>query len=132
MLAEWEQGNRRTLATDEWLRVEGCDKVYALGDCATINQRKVVEDIAEIFKRADKDNLGKLTVKKFTEIMDHVIARYPQVKLYMKSKRMCNFVDILTEAKGNAAKETIELSIEEFKTAFFVVDSKMKNLPATA
>lgn len=36
------QGNRRVLATDEWLRVEGCDSVYALGDCATINQRKVM------------------------------------------------------------------------------------------
>lgn len=36
------QGNRRALATDEWLRVEGCDNIYALGDCATINQRKVM------------------------------------------------------------------------------------------
>ncbi|CAB81256.1 NADH dehydrogenase like protein [Arabidopsis thaliana] len=33
---------RRALATDEWLRVEGCDNIYALGDCATINQRKVM------------------------------------------------------------------------------------------
>lgn len=30
------------MATDEWLRVEGCDGVYALGDCATINQRRVM------------------------------------------------------------------------------------------
>lgn len=30
------------LATDEWLRVLGCDNVYALGDCATITQRKVM------------------------------------------------------------------------------------------
>lgn len=36
------QASRRVLATDEWLRVEGCDDVYALGDCATINQRKVM------------------------------------------------------------------------------------------
>lgn len=36
------QANRRALATDEWLRVEGTDSVYALGDCATINQRKVM------------------------------------------------------------------------------------------
>lgn len=36
------QTNRRALATDEWLRVEGCNNVYALGDCATINQRKVM------------------------------------------------------------------------------------------
>lgn len=36
------QTNRRALATDEWLRVEGCDGVYALGDCATVNQRRVM------------------------------------------------------------------------------------------
>lgn len=36
------QGNRRILATDEWLRVEGYKNIYALGDCATINQRKVM------------------------------------------------------------------------------------------
>jgi len=38
----WTQTNRRALATDEWLRVEGCNSIYALGDCATINQRKVM------------------------------------------------------------------------------------------
>jgi hypothetical protein len=36
------QGNRRVLATDEWLRVLECDGVYAIGDCATINQRRVM------------------------------------------------------------------------------------------
>lgn len=34
--------NRRVLATDEWLRVKGCDDVYALGDCATVDQKKIV------------------------------------------------------------------------------------------
>lgn len=36
------QAGRRVLATDEWLRVRGCDGVYALGDCASITQRKVM------------------------------------------------------------------------------------------
>lgn len=36
------QGNRRVLATDEWLRVKGYPEVYALGDCATIDQRKIM------------------------------------------------------------------------------------------
>ncbi|KAE8689500.1 External alternative NAD(P)H-ubiquinone oxidoreductase B1 [Hibiscus syriacus] len=60
------QGNRRALATDEWLRVEGFDNIYAL------------------------------------------------------------------EANGDAAKESMELNIEEFKAALSEVDSQMKNLPATA
>ncbi|KAJ9136238.1 hypothetical protein P3X46_033333 [Hevea brasiliensis] len=126
------QTNRRALATDEWLRVEGCNNVYALGDCATINQRKVMEDISAIFKKADKDNSGTLTVKEFQEVIDDICERYPQVELYLKNKKMRNIVDMLKEAKGDVAKESIELNINEFKTALSEVDSQMKNLPATA
>lgn len=38
----YTQTKRRVLATDEWLKVKGCENVYALGDCATIDQRKVM------------------------------------------------------------------------------------------
>ncbi|XP_028788704.1 external alternative NAD(P)H-ubiquinone oxidoreductase B2, mitochondrial [Neltuma alba] len=126
------QASRRALATDEWLRVEGCDNVYALGDCATINQRKVMEDIAAIFKKADKDNSGTLTVKEFQEVIDDICERYPQVELYLKSKQMRSIVDLLKEAKGDVKKESTELNIEDFKAALSKVDSQMKFLPATA
>lgn len=36
------QIKRRVLTTDEWLRVKGSENVYALGDCATIDQRKIM------------------------------------------------------------------------------------------
>ncbi|KAI3732072.1 hypothetical protein L1987_63269 [Smallanthus sonchifolius] len=74
------QANRRVLATDEWLRVEGTNSIYALGDCATINQRKVMEDISAIFQKADKDSSGTLTVKEFQEALDDICDRYPQMK----------------------------------------------------
>ncbi|THU44044.1 hypothetical protein C4D60_Mb02t03220 [Musa balbisiana] len=73
------QGNRRALATDEWLRVRECDGVYAIGDCATMSQRKVMEDILEIFKFADKDNSGTLTVKEINDALEDICIRYPQV-----------------------------------------------------
>ncbi|XP_023735006.1 external alternative NAD(P)H-ubiquinone oxidoreductase B2, mitochondrial [Lactuca sativa] len=126
------QANRRVLATDEWLRVEGTNSIYALGDCATINQRKVMEDISSIFKKADKDNSGTLTVKEFQEALDDICDRYPQVQLYLKNKKMSNLVDLLKESKGDVAKESIALNVEEFKSALSQVDSQMKNLPATA
>ena len=50
----------------------------------------------------------------------------------MKKKQMSNIDDLLKESKGDAAKESIELNIEEFKSALSQVDSQMKNLPATA
>ncbi|KAK7319601.1 hypothetical protein RJT34_04324 [Clitoria ternatea] len=126
------QINRRAIATDEWLRVEATSNVYALGDCATINQRKVMEDIAVIFKKADKDNSGTLTVKEFQEVLDDICERYPQVELYLKSKQLHDIADLMKESKGDVKKESIELNIEELKTALSKVDSQMKFLPATA
>lgn len=35
------QKDRRLVATDEWLRVKGTRDVWAIGDCATIEQRRM-------------------------------------------------------------------------------------------
>ncbi|CAI0468340.1 unnamed protein product, partial [Linum tenue] len=122
------QETRRVLATDEWLRVEGTDSIYALGDCATINQRRVMEDIDSIFKKADKDNSGKLTVKELQEVVDDICERYPQVDLYLKTKKLRNIADLLKDD----SKSSVEISIEELKAALKEVDAQVKNLPATA
>lgn len=52
--------------------------------------------------------------------------------LYLKSKQMHDLADLLKESKGDVEKESIELNIEELKTALSKVDSQMKFLPATA
>ncbi|XP_010540865.1 PREDICTED: external alternative NAD(P)H-ubiquinone oxidoreductase B1, mitochondrial [Tarenaya hassleriana] len=123
------QGKRRVLATDEWLRVKGCQNVYAMGDCATIDQRKIMEDIAAIFEAADKDKSGTLTREEFQDVVDDILVRYPQVGLFLKSKHLMNVTDLLADAEGNAREE---VDIEGFKLALSGVDSQMKSLPATA
>ncbi|KAL2457916.1 External alternative NAD(P)H-ubiquinone oxidoreductase B1 [Forsythia ovata] len=123
------QGNRRILATDEWLRVEGCEDVYALGDCATIDQRKIMEDISSIFKAADKDDSGFLTIEEFQDVVEDIIIRYPQVELYLKSKHFSEVTDLLKDSEGN---DRDAVTIEGFELALSHVDSKMKSLPATA
>lgn len=85
-----------------------------------------------IFKKADKDNSGTLTVKEFQEVLDDICERYPQLELYLKNRQMHDIADLLMEAKGDVEKESIELNIEELKTALSKVDSQMKFLPATA
>jgi NADH:ubiquinone reductase (non-electrogenic) len=45
---------------------------------------------------------------------------------------MHGIADLLKESKGDVKKESIELNIEELKTALTNVDSEMKFLPATA
>ncbi|XP_057954347.1 external alternative NAD(P)H-ubiquinone oxidoreductase B1, mitochondrial-like isoform X1 [Malania oleifera] len=123
------QTKRRVLATDEWLRVKGCDNVYALGDCATIDQRKIMEDISTIFAAADKDNSGTLTINEFQDVIEDVLVRYPQVDIYLKSKHLRGVKDLLKDTEGN---ERMEVDIEGFQSVLSLVDSQMKSLPATA
>ncbi|GMH12067.1 hypothetical protein Nepgr_013908 [Nepenthes gracilis] len=123
------QSNRRILATNEWLRVKGCNDVFALGDCATVDQRKVVDDIGAIFEAADTDKSGTLTVKEFQDVVEDILVRYPQVELYLKSHHMQDVTDLLKDPEGN---EREEVDIEGFKLALSHVDSQMKSLPATA
>ncbi|KAG6751329.1 hypothetical protein POTOM_045862 [Populus tomentosa] len=123
------QAKRRVLATDEWLRVEGCEDVYALGDCATINQRKVMEDIAAIFRKADKTNTGALDLKDFKEVVRHICERYPQVELYLQKNKLKSFDALLKNVQGDDKKQ---IDIETFKKALSEVDSQMKSLPPTA
>ncbi|XP_044466224.1 external alternative NAD(P)H-ubiquinone oxidoreductase B1, mitochondrial-like [Mangifera indica] len=123
------QTDRRALATNEWLRVKGCENVYALGDCATIDQRKIMEDVATIFEVADKDKSGTLTVQEFQDVLDDVLIRYPQLEIYLKNKHLRGVADLLKDAEGN---ERAEVDIEGFKLALSNADSQMKSLPATA
>ncbi|WCJ30629.1 External alternative NAD(P)H-ubiquinone oxidoreductase B1 mitochondrial [Euphorbia peplus] len=123
------QVNRRVLATDEWLKVKGCANVYAIGDCATIYQRKIREDIQAIFKAADKDNSGTLTVQEFQDVVDDILVRYPQVEHYLRHKNLRHVNDLLKDPEGRDRKE---VNIEEFKQALAQVDSLSKTLPATA
>ncbi|KAE9620663.1 hypothetical protein Lal_00019726 [Lupinus albus] len=122
------QINRRALVTDEWLRLEGFDNIYALGDCATVNQRRVMEDIAAIFSKADKDNNGRLDLKEFREVVGDIIERYPQVEIYLKKNLMKEVAALLQKYEDSS----LTADIEYFKDALSKVDSQMKNLPATA
>ncbi|GJN39156.1 hypothetical protein PR202_gb28256 [Eleusine coracana subsp. coracana] len=127
-----EQTNRRALATNEWLRVRECDSVYAIGDCATVNQRKIMDDISMIFKVADKDNSGTLTLKEIRDVLEDIFIRYPQVELYMKNMHMLDIEDLIKGAIGDSHKDSMVVDIEQFKKALSHVDSQVKSAPATA
>ncbi|KAK2985937.1 hypothetical protein RJ640_008153, partial [Escallonia rubra] len=107
------QGSRRVLATDEWLQVKGCEN----------------EDISTIFKAADKDNSGTLTVDELREVIEDILIQYPQMDLYLKSNHLFDVTDLFRDSDGN---EREEVDIEGFKLALAHVDSQMKSLPATA
>lgn len=126
------QSDRRALVTDEWLRVKGCEDTYALGDCATIEQRKLLEDVAYIFALADKDKSGNLTAKEFKDALELIRERYPQIDLYLDRQHLKGVMKILDDPKTYGEGDTVLLDIEQFKKALTKVDAQMKTLPATA
>lgn len=57
---------RHALLTDYYLQVKNSNgRIYAMGDCCTIEQRKLFSDVKEIFTAADKDADGKLSLEEF-------------------------------------------------------------------
>jgi NADH dehydrogenase len=50
-----EQAHKRVLTTDASLHLNGVndDSIFALGDCATIENPNLVEHIMDIFENAD-------------------------------------------------------------------------------
>jgi NADH:ubiquinone reductase (non-electrogenic) len=83
----------------------------------------------DIFKAADKNNSGTLTVEEFEEVMDDIILRYPQVEYYLQKNHILDLRVLWNDPEGNERKE---IDIEGFKRALSFADSQVKTLPATA
>ncbi|KAL3691359.1 hypothetical protein R1sor_005010 [Riccia sorocarpa] len=126
------QTDRRALATDEWLRVKGCNEVWAIGDCATMEQRKLLDDIAYLFEKADVDHSGTLSVQEFLTVMEEARERYPQIDVYMQRQHLKNVADMAEVSMYDEKHREKQLCIEEFKKSLGDVDKQMKLFPATA
>ncbi|KAL3681946.1 hypothetical protein R1sor_024902 [Riccia sorocarpa] len=132
LMQQTGQGSRKVLATDEWLRVKGCDSMYALGDCATVEQRKIMEDINRLFELADKDKSGTLTVEEFKEMMQWARKRYPQIDTFMKKKQLKDVRALVQSAEATHTTDETEVDLEGFKKAVAEIDSQLTRFPATA
>lgn len=64
------------IATNELLEVKGAPNVYAIGDCAAVEQKKVVEDFIKLFKDADANGDGKLSHEEFRKLLIDVAPKY--------------------------------------------------------
>jgi NAD(P)H-nitrite reductase large subunit len=75
------QSNRMGLLTDQYLRVKGVDdgSIFALGDCATIQQPKLVDQIQSLFEEVDTEHRGALDLQQFKTLVEKKITQFPQV-----------------------------------------------------
>ena len=66
--------------TDRFLRVKGAEGIFAIGDCSAIDHQLMYHKAKELFKEADKDGDGSLSVEEFTALMEAAKYKYPQVQ----------------------------------------------------
>ncbi|KAI7892974.1 pyridine nucleotide-disulfide oxidoreductase-domain-containing protein [Mucor mucedo] len=118
------QAHKRVLTTDGYLQLHGLDDVYALGDCATIENPKLIEHITEFIQNADTDGDGKIQYKEFLAICETMRSRFPLTEQHLTNlKTMFNKYD--TDHDGF-------LDVQEMGLMLKDIDKNMTNLPATA
>lgn len=116
-MAQIGQGDRRVLATDQWLQVANCEGVYALGDCASIEQQRICDDVINLFELADKDKSGFLTAEEFVETVDQVRSLYPQIDTYLEHEHMQGVTGLLDKAIKDGKQSTVQLDLKRFGQA---------------
>jgi NADH:ubiquinone reductase (non-electrogenic) len=74
------QHNARALVTNPSLVVLGTENVYAIGDCATIDQGALLSRWEDVFKAADTDGSGTIDLKEFETLVGTLARRYPAIR----------------------------------------------------
>src|SRR6266498_2289422 len=80
------QKNTRALITDNRLRLKGIpdSSVYAIGDCSTVENPKLVQQLIQFFVDADVDESGYLSYNEFKVLAKKIGRQYPITKSHLK------------------------------------------------
>ncbi|CAF1350089.1 unnamed protein product [Rotaria sordida] len=120
------QSNRMGILTDQYLRIKGINdgSIFAIGDCATIEQPKLVDRIQLLFEEADTQHRGALDLQQFRSLVERRINEFPQLEMFSKK---------IEEVFKQADKDKSGyLSMERLHSALEKADTKIRALPATA
>lgn len=91
------QSNRMGILTDRYLRAKGVadGSIFAIGDCATIEQPKLVDRIQVLFEEADTQHRGSLDMQQFRTLVERKMMEFPQVDiLSLEMEEILIFVSV--------------------------------------
>lgn len=115
------QNNERALVTDSALRVLGVEDIFALGDCATIDQGTLLKKWADFFESSDTNNDGTIDLEEYRAMMSKLSRTYPALKAF----------DDSVFAKVDINHDKV-LTQDEFKELMSYMDRTLTRFPATA
>ncbi|CAF4436071.1 unnamed protein product, partial [Adineta steineri] len=112
------------ILTDRYLRAKGVTdgSIYAIGDCATIEQPKLVDQIQTLFEEADTQRKGALDLQQFKALVERKIHDFPQLEIFSKT---------IEKTFEEADKEkSCFLTLTTLHSALEKADKKIRALPA--
>ncbi|KAF0689620.1 Aste57867_18951 [Aphanomyces stellatus] len=79
------QTNCRALVVDDWLRVKGAEeRIYALGDAASIEQKRAVDHAAMLFDTFDHAKSGFLELDDVRALLADACKTFPQFREHLR------------------------------------------------
>lgn len=115
------QTNERALVCDLSLRVQGTEDIFALGDCATVDQGTLLKKWADVFKAADTNNDGTIDLDEYRVLMKDLARTYPALRA----------MDDRVFAMVDENNDKI-LTADEFKNLLTYMERTLTRFPATA
>ena len=63
----------------------GAPEIFAIGDCGTIEQEKMLAKVTDLFVEADTDKDGSLSLTEVKEFSQRIADVYPQMRIHAKN-----------------------------------------------
>ena len=117
-----EKQGGRLVKTDGFMKVQGADGVYAIGDCSMIETPDLTKNAEMLFQEADINRDGSVSKTEAEGMVSKLLAKYPLID---HSGAMAALDDTVATTKGGFDKETWKLFLKK-------VTSNFKSAPATA
>ncbi len=121
------QSNTRSLSVSPELTLRGAPAgVFACGDCATVDTPELLRDLDALFRKADSNHDGVLSLPELQRLVADgaVRAKYPHAQNF--------FSRIDSHFAAADSEHTGALNRAQFQTLLKDVDRNRRSLPATA
>jgi len=118
------QDNQLALIVNPSLKLLGTNNIYAVGDCATIDQKSLLQKWERLFLRADTNKDGVVDPAEFKDLCYDLGQTYPAL---LEIRRRVD--DLFLQGDKNADGK---LEASEFQRLLIDLDKNLTRFPSTA
>ncbi|KAJ9089430.1 hypothetical protein DSO57_1013178 [Entomophthora muscae] len=120
------QTRSRALTVDSHMKVLGVTdgNIFAVGDCASVENPKLIPKLMKLFSKSDVNNDGSLDFQEFTALAEKISKDRPQASVHLNK-----LADVFAKYD---ADHSGTLDLKELECLMKKIDDETTTLPATA